>query len=89
MRDEVRGSKLLGTHVVELGTTPKRAARQATLAVRAQRVTIKPLHARSHLPPVTLHVVLAEELDAPGDGSDVSWLLLTMLPIDRSKRCSR
>lgn len=82
VRDEVRGSKLLGTRVVELGTTPKRAARQATLAVRALRVTIKPPHARSHLPPVTLHVVLAEELDGPGDGSAVSWLRLPTLPID-------
>ena len=82
VRDEVRGSKLLATRVVELGTTPKRAARQATLAVRALRVTVKPPHARSQLPPVTIHVVLAEELDGPGDGSDVSWLLLTTLPID-------
>lgn len=82
VRDEVQRSKLLATRVVELGTTPKRAARQATLAVRALRVTIKPPHARSHLPPVTIHVVLAEELDGPGDGSDVSWLLLTTLPID-------
>ena len=82
VRDEVHRSKLLATRVVELGTTPKRAARQATLAVRALRVTVKPPHARSHLPPVTIHVVLAEELDAPGDGSDVSWLLLTTLPID-------
>lgn len=81
VRDEVAAAPLLGTRVVELPQTPQRAARQATLEVRAATVTLKPPHARSHLPPVTLQVVLAEEIGGPGDGTDVSWLLLTSLPV--------
>jgi hypothetical protein len=78
--DEVRAAPLLGKRTIELAQTPQRAARQATLEVRALTVTIKPPHARSHLPAVTLQVVLAEEVGGPDDGTAVSWLLLTSLP---------
>jgi hypothetical protein len=81
VRDEVGRAKLLATRHVELSETPKRKKRQATLAVRALTVVIKPPHARSHLPAVTANVVLVEELNGPGDGTDVSWLLITTLPI--------
>jgi hypothetical protein len=81
VRDEVASSKCLTTRVVELPATPKRVSRTATLEVRAQRVRVKPPHARPWLPEVTLNVVLVEETDGPGDGTDVSWLLLTSLPI--------
>lgn len=80
VRDEVAAAPLLGTRTVELRQTPQRAPREATLQVRASTVTLKPPHARSHLPPVTLQVVLAEEVGGPGDGTDVSWLLITSLP---------
>ncbi len=33
-------------------------------------------------PTVTYNVVLVEEVHGPGDGTDVSWLLITSLPID-------
>jgi hypothetical protein len=78
--DEVRAAPLLGKRTIELAQTPQRAAREATLEVRALTVTIKPPHARSHLPAVTLQVVLAEEVGGPSDGTAVSWLLLTSLP---------
>ncbi len=81
VRDEVRGSKLLTTRVMELSATPKRKARQAVLEVRAMTVQVKPPHARSHLPSVTVNVVMVEEVGGPGDGTDVSWLLITTLPI--------
>jgi hypothetical protein len=80
VRDEVRAAPLLGKRTIELAQTPQRAAREATLEVRALTVTIKPPHARSHLPAVTLQVVLAEEVGGPDDGTAVSWLLLTSLP---------
>ena len=81
VRDEVSRSKLRTTRTIELSQTPKRAARQAYLEIRAITVEVKPPHARSHLPSVTHHVVLVEEVGGPGDGTDVSWLLLTTLPI--------
>ena len=75
-------SKLRTTRTIELSQTPKRAARQAYLKIRAITVEVKPPHARSHLPSVTHHVVLVEEVGGPGDGTDVSWLLLTTLLIE-------
>lgn len=82
VREEVASSQCLTTRVVDLPATPKRKPRTATLEVRAQRVRVKPPHARRSLPEVTLNVVLVEEVEGPGDGTDVSWLLLTSLPID-------
>lgn len=82
VRDEVSGSKLRTTRTVDLSQTPQRAARQAQLEIRALTVQIKPPHARSRLPSVTHNMVLVEEIGGPGDGTDVSWLLITTLPID-------
>jgi hypothetical protein len=82
VRDEVSASEIRTTRTIELTQTPKREARQAKLEVRAIEVTVKPPHARSHLPTVTYNVVLVEEVGGPQDGTDVSWLLLTTLPID-------
>jgi hypothetical protein len=80
VRHEVRAAPLLGRRIIELVQTPKRAARQATLEVRALTLTVKPPHARSYLPSVTMQVVLVEEVGGPDDGTAVSWLLLTSLP---------
>jgi hypothetical protein len=38
------------------------------------------------LPQVTYNVVLVQEVGGPGDGTDVSWLLVTTLPIDTNER---
>jgi len=82
VRDEVSVSEVRATRTVELSRTPKRAARRAELEIRALRVTVKPPHARSRLPQVTYNVVLVQEVNGPGDGTDVEWLLITTLPID-------
>ena len=82
VRAEVAASPLRGTYSADLPATPKRAARKATLEVRAATVTIKPPHARSQLAPVVTNVVLVEEIGSPDDDTRVSWLLLTTLPID-------
>lgn len=82
MRDEVSASKVRARRTVSLPRTAKRKAREAELEIRAVRVTLKPPHARSRLATVTLSVVLVEEVGGPGDGTDVSWLLLSTLPIE-------
>lgn len=82
VRDEVSQSKLRATRTIELSQTPKRAARQANLEIRAIAVQVKPPHERSRLPSVAYNVVLVEEMGGPGDGTDVSWLLINSLPID-------
>ena len=80
--EEVRQSPLLKTITIELPATAKRAARNASLEVRALMLTVKPPHARNRLKPVTINVVLVEEVGGPGDGTEVSWQLITSLPID-------
>ncbi|WP_442505869.1 IS4 family transposase [Novipirellula sp. SH528] len=82
MREEVENSNLVTTRQIELPATAKRAARTATLEIRAIRTKMKPPHARSALPEVTLSVVLVQEVGGPGDGTDLNWLLLSSLPID-------
>ena len=82
VQDEVARSAVRATRVLNLSQTPKRAARQAQLEVRAMQVTVKPPHARSRLAPVTYNVVFVQEVDGPEDGTDVSWLLISSLPID-------
>ncbi|MBL4884446.1 MAG: IS4 family transposase [Planctomycetaceae bacterium] len=81
VRDQVAGSKLRMTRTIHLPRTPKRAARDAVLEFRAMAVTMKPPHARSNLPGVRVNVVLIEEVSPPDDGTAVSWLLITSLPI--------
>jgi hypothetical protein len=79
--EKVQLSPVRTRHSIELSQTPKRAARQATLEVRAIEVPVKPPNARRDLPAITHNVVLVEEVDGPKDGTDVSWLLVTTLPI--------
>lgn len=85
VEDEVRAAALRIRRTIALSQTPQRAAREATLEIRALRVTIKPPHARSRLPQVTCNVVLVEEVNGPADGTDVRWLLITTLPIKTVK----
>lgn len=82
VRDEVSRSELRARQTLDLPRTPKREARTATVEVRALRVTVRPPHERSSLPTVTYNVVLVEETGGPDDGTDVSWLLITSLPIE-------
>ena len=89
VRDEVAAAKLLTTRTIELSETPKRKARSAQVEIRALTVTVKPPHARSYLPSVTMNVVFAEEVGGPGDGTDVGWLLLTSLPISTVKEVEK
>lgn len=82
VKDEARASEVRIRKTIELQQTPKRAARLATLEIRALEVTVKPPHARSRLPQVTYNVVLVDEVNGPQDGTDVCWLLITSLPIE-------
>jgi hypothetical protein len=80
--DDLRQSPLLKTLKIDLPATSKRVAREACLEVRALTVTVKPPHARKPMKPVIVNVVLVEEVGGPDDGTDVSWQLITSLPID-------
>ena len=79
---EVAAAPLLATRTIELPRTPKRAAREATLAIRAANVWVRPPANRRELPEVNYNVVLVEEVNPPNDGTNVGWLLITTLPIE-------
>jgi hypothetical protein len=60
----------------------KEPARPATLSVSFDTVTMKPPHAKKHLPPLRLVVVLSrEEAPPPGVKEPLEWLLLSTAPL--------
>lgn len=80
--DEVAASPIVAVRTIQLPRTPKRKPRTATLVIRAASVALKPPHTKGSLPQVSLNLVSIEEVDGPGDGTDVKWLLWTSLPIE-------
>jgi hypothetical protein len=67
---------------IALPQTPKRQARQAELEIRALTIEVKPPDSRSDLPTVSQQFVLVREVNGPGDKTEVSWLLMTTLPVE-------
>jgi Transposase DNA-binding/Transposase Tn5 dimerisation domain len=64
-----------------------RQGRTARVAVRAGAVTLQPPRRPDReLPPVTVNVVLATEVDPPANDEPVEWLLLTTLPVDDAEQ---
>jgi hypothetical protein len=70
---------------IDLPQTPKRKARQAELEIRAITIEIKPPDSRSGLPAVSQQFVLVREVNGPGDKTEISWLLMTSLPIESAE----
>ena len=65
------------------GRRQPRESREANVAVRAARVTLRPpWRADRKLPPITVSVVLVSEVNPPAGDEPIEWLLLTSLPID-------
>jgi hypothetical protein len=65
------------------GRRQPRQSREAAVAVRVARVTLRPpWRPDCKLPPVTVNVVLVSEVNPPSGDEPIEWLLLTSLPID-------
>jgi hypothetical protein len=65
------------------GRRQPRQSREAVVAVRAARVTLRPpWRPDRKLPPVAVNVVLVSEINPPADDEPVEWLLITSLPVD-------
>lgn len=79
--DQLAAAPILARRTIELQATPKRKARPAELEVRALQVDLKPPDTRRDLPNVSQRFVLVREVKGPGDATEVSWLLMTTLPI--------
>jgi hypothetical protein len=74
----IRGSIPIGEITVQVPKRPKRKARNATLILRALRVTIPLPVTRKKRKPCEIVIVQAIEKDLPVDGSErIEWLLLT------------
>jgi hypothetical protein len=82
VRDRVAQSPLRTQYTVDLSLTPRREARQATLAVRAISIAVRPPSVRIGLSAITHQVISVEEIHGPTDGTRISWLLMTTLPIE-------
>jgi hypothetical protein len=83
--DKLEDAPVRVRRTIDLPQTPKRKARQADLEIRAITIEIKPPDTRSDLGTVSQQFVLVTEVNGPGDGTDVSWLLMTSLPIESSE----
>ena len=67
-----------------------RAARIASVEVRATTITLRPpWRPDRKLPEVTVNVVLVEETNPPAGCDAIQWLLVTTLPIDTPEQVQR
>jgi hypothetical protein len=82
VRDKLAESPVRLRRVIPLPQTPKRQARQAELEIRAATIELKPPDPRGTLPRVTQQFVQVREVNGPGDNTEVSWLLMTNLPVE-------
>jgi hypothetical protein len=71
------------TVTVHIGARANQAARQATLRVRWQQITLRPPNSRTKdkLPNVSVWAVWACETNPPAGVEAIEWLLLTTVPI--------
>jgi hypothetical protein len=83
--DKLAEAPIRVRRTIDLPQTPKRKPRQAELEIRAITIELKPPDTRSDLGKVSQQFVLVTEVNGPGDGTDVSWLLMTSLPIESSE----
>ena len=72
---------VIGARDILIPPSEKRAARQATLAVRSTAVTLRPPRRKPHLPAVRVSAVLARETDPPADVEALEWMLLTTVEV--------
>src|SRR5262249_12795194 len=78
LRTEMDNAPLLAQRQLELPRTPKRAARTASLEIRAQTALLKaPYRKDRRLPNVQVRVVLVQEIGAPAEVEPIEWLLVT------------
>jgi len=68
---------LAGSYVLEMARRHNRGARTAQLEVRFAPVQLNPPQGKSHLKPLPLWAVLAQEIDPPEGVQAIGWMLLT------------
>ena len=79
LAEAMQQARLLGTMEVTVPRGHEHPERQATLALHAQEVQLRPPQDQRGTEPVTMTVVSASELDPPAGEKAVGWVLLTTL----------
>ncbi len=88
--ETLAGCPVLGRVEVQIPKSEHRKARQATLAIQARRVRLKPpFRPGSKLPEVEVGVVRICEVDPPAGEEPIEWLLLTSLPVETFEAACR
>jgi Transposase Tn5 dimerisation domain len=78
VKHRVQNKKIKGNRI-----KVQRPARRVMLEVRVAKIELAgPWRRRTQLPPVTISVVLAKEIDPPADQEAICWILLTSLEVE-------
>ncbi|MHC4067181.1 MAG: IS4 family transposase [Planctomycetota bacterium] len=73
--------EIIGRREILVPPSEKRAARQATLAVRSVPVTLRPPKRKAEMPAVRVWAVLAREIAPPDGVEGLEWMLLTTVEV--------
>jgi hypothetical protein len=71
-----------GIQQLQVPRRSTRPAREAQLEIRFSQVTLNPPKGKASYGPLTLWVVLAQEIDAPPSSEPLRWMLLTTWRVD-------
>lgn len=80
--EHMQAQPIAGYEHLWVPRTPKRAAREAKLAIRFAPVRIKAPQTKTKLKAVDLWAVWAREIDAPANSKALEWMLLTTIEVD-------
>jgi len=81
--EHLQAQPIAGYEHLWVPRTPKRAAREAKLAIRFAPVRIKAPQGKTKLKAVDLWAVWALEIDAPAKSQALEWMLLTTIEVNR------
>jgi hypothetical protein len=88
--EAVAHAETLGRFEVFLRARPGQKARTAVVDVRTRSVTLRgPWRPRRKTPDLSVRVVEAKEIDAPGGVEPIRWVLLTSWPTEDFVSCLR
>lgn len=88
--ETIQATPVAGWQSVQLPRQKDRAAREAKLAIRFAEVTLCAPKAKPHLGALAVHMVLAQEVDAPAGVEPIEWALLTTLAVqDFEQACEK
>ena len=80
--DTVQGQPIAGYQSIHLPRQKGRAAREAKLAIRFAAITVCPPKSKPGRAPLSVQMVLAQEVDAPTEVEPIEWALLTTIKVE-------